>query len=195
MVDLKTGLAQSEPSPAQRSQLLFYCELVRSALGELPTAAAVESTGGQRFPISVTDEEVQAVVDQAITMLERLNSTCKSELTEDLATPSESTCCWCHFRPVCGPFFRTYDECWPVAHALLFHVDHVSIGIHGYEVEASVVLPRWRAGERVHAVGLPFAIEPKVGDVWGAADFAGRAHSAVGTWNTRLAKWDVSGES
>lgn len=162
VVDLKTGLAQSEPSLAQRSQLLFYCELVRSALGELPTAAAVESTREQRFPISVTDEEVQAVVDQAITMLKTLNSACESGLTETLASPSESNCGWCHFRPVCRPFFRAYDQSWPIAHALLFRVDYASSGIHGYEVEATVVLPHWRAGERVHAVGLPFGTEPKV---------------------------------
>jgi hypothetical protein len=67
----------------------------------------------------------------------------------------------------------------------------VRTGLHGYEVEATVVQPHWRANEGVHVVGFPFEVKPKTGDLWGIADFTGRANSAVGAWNTRLAKWDV----
>jgi hypothetical protein len=112
VVDLKTGLAQSEPSPAQRQQLLFYCKLVRSELGESPTVAAIESTRGERFSFPVEESEVQKVVDRAIFMLSTLNSANAEGLAESWASPSESTCGWCPFRPVCGPFFDAYDESW-----------------------------------------------------------------------------------
>lgn len=189
VVDLKTGLSQSEPSPAQRQQLLFYCELVRSEVGQFPKMAAVESTRGERYSFRVEPDEAQEVVDRALAMLNTLNSAWEGGLSDSLANPSESTCGWCPFRPVCGPFFNAYEQSWPIAHALLFRVDSLNHGLHGYEVEATVVQPLWRKNEGVHVVGFPFDVEPRTGDLWGAADFAGRANSAVAAWNTRLAKW------
>ena len=189
VIDLKTGLRQSEPNLAQRTQLLLYCELVRSELGLRPTLAAVESTRGQRFTFDVDWEEVQDVVDHAVTKLECLNSGHVDGLAESLATPSAKACGLCPCRPICGPFFNIYDESWPTAHALLFEVRSVAQRVHGYEVEATVLKPRWRANEDVHIVGFPFDSRPEAGEVWGAVDFAGRANSAVAAWNTRVAKW------
>jgi len=168
---------------------MLYSELVRSTLGESPTLVAVESTRGQRFSFAVVADEVQEVVNQAIAMLHRLNSAGYEGLNESEASPSAATCGWCAFRPVCGPFFNTYDESWPIAHGLLFRVRSVVQCLHGYEVEATVLKPRWRANEDVHIVGFPFDSRPEAGEVWGAADFAGRANSAVAAWNTRVARW------
>lgn len=189
VIDLKTGLGQCEPTFAQRTQLLLYCELVRSELGVRPTFAAVESTRGQRFTFNVKEGAVQDAVERATIMLECLNADGGTGLAESLATPSESACCWCPFRPTCGPFFDAYDENWPIAHALLFEVRSVADRTHGYEVEATVLKPRWRTNEVVHIVGFPFDSKPEAGEIWGAVDFAGRANSAVAAWNTRVAKW------
>lgn len=189
VVDLKTGLGQEEPTPAQRSQLLFYCALVGATLGELPSRAAIGTTRTDRYSFVVDDDEVQNVVDQALNTLERFNTQAADGLSEFLAAPSQSACGWCPFRPACRPFFVTYDETWPIAHALLFRVEAVEHSLHGYGVEASVLLPRWRANERVHLLGFPFRDPPAVGEVWGATDFAGRASSAVAAWNTRVSKW------
>jgi len=189
VIDLKTGLRQSEPNLPQRTQLLLYCELARSELGVRPTLAAVESTRGQRFTFNVDWEEVQDAVDHAVTKLECLNSGHGDGLAESLATPSEKACGWCPFRLTCGPFFDSYDESWLIAHALLFRVRSVAQCLHGYEVEATVLKPQWRVNEHVHIVGFPFDSKPEAGEVWGAVDFAGRANSAVAAWNTRVAKW------
>ena len=124
-------------------------------------------------------------------MFRTLNSAGIAGLSESLANPSEATCGWCPFRPICAPFFEAYDESWSIAHALLLQVVSVRMGLHGYAVEAIVLQPGWRATECMHVVGFPFEVKPRAGDVWGAADFTGRANSAIGSWNTRLAKWEV----
>ncbi len=189
VVDLKTGLEQAEPTLPQRTQLLLYRELVSAALGESPGFVAVESTRGQRFSFAVDDDEVQEMVRHAVTILNRLSSTGEEGLSDSLATPSAEACGWCSFRPICSPFFDTYDESWPIAHALLFRVRSATECPHGWEVEATVLKPDWRVDEDIHVVGFPFESAPQVGEVWGAANFVGRANSAVAAWNTSLARW------
>jgi hypothetical protein len=184
VVDLKTGLQQAEPTDSQRTQLLFYCALVESALGELPSHAAIESTRGCRHSFVVEAQEVQNVVEHALTMLEQLNASGTQGISRALAAPSPTACGWCSFRPVCRPFFQAYDERWPISHALLFRIQAVAHGRHGYEVKAMVMLPRWRKNEMVHLLGFPFDTQPQPGEIWGAVDFAGRATSAVAAWNT-----------
>jgi hypothetical protein len=192
VVDLKTGLDQAEPTLPQRTQLLLYSELVSSTLGETPGFVAVESTRGQRFAFAVDDDEVQGVVGDAVTMLNRLSSPREEGLHESLANPSPEACGWCSFRPICSPFFDNYDETWPIAHALLFRVRSATESQHGWEVEATVLKPLWRHDEEVHVVGFPFESTPQVGEVWGAANFVGRANSALAAWNTSLARWQDS---
>lgn len=189
VVDFKTGLKQAEPTDQQRTQLLLYCALVTSELGERPNFAAVESTSGQRFTFTTHEDTVDDAVDHALATLDRLNSSGGEGLHESLARPSETACGWCPFRPVCGPFFNAYNETWAIAHALLFRIQSVRSSEHGYEVEATVLRPHWRVDEDVHIVGFPFGLEPCAGEVWGAVDFAGRSTSAVAAWNTRLARW------
>lgn len=190
VIDLKTGLRQADATASQRTQLLLYCELIRSEIGECPAQASVESTRGELFSFAVDDQQIEEVVDRALTTFNSLNTATEQGLNESFATPSEAACGWCPFRPICGPFFNAYDQSWPIAHALLFRIRSVRQGVHGYEVEADVVQPQWRAGEAIHIVGLPFPSPPSDGDVWGAVDFAGRANSAVSAWNTRVAKWN-----
>ncbi len=189
VVDLKTGLRQGAPTSAQRRQLLFYCALVEATLGQLPSYAAVETTRNQRHSFAVETSEVQRVVGEGIGLLTSINTQAAEGLNESLAAPSPESCGWCAFRPACRPFFEAYDETWPIAHVLLFRVESVSDSNHGYSVEASVLLPHWRSGEHVHLLGLPFDRTPADGEFWAAANFAGRASSAVAAWNTTLWKW------
>lgn len=191
VVDLKTGLQQAEPTDRQRMQLLLYCELVTSELGLRPAFAAVESTSGRRFTFTADEDALESAVDRALTIFDQVNLSGDRGLKESLASPSEAACGWCPFRPVCGPFFNAYDETWAIAHALFFRIQSVATSDHGYEIEATVLRPHWRAGEDVHIVGFPFDPQPCAGDAWGAVDFVGRANSAVAAWNTRVALWDL----
>jgi hypothetical protein len=184
VVDLKTGLKQDEPTPAQHTQLLFYCALVEAALGQLPTHAAVQTTRGDRHAFRVDGCEVQDVIAAASSMLERMNNPGAEGLAESMASPSATACGWCPFRPACGPFFDAYDETWPIPHALLFDVHAIDQSPHGHSVRAVVRRPRWRIHEEAHVLGFPFQPAPQVGDLWGAINFAGRASSAVAGWNT-----------
>ncbi len=189
LVDLKTGLNQGDPTQAQRKQLLFYCALIEATLGELPAYATVETTRNQRFSFAVEPWEVQGVVDEALGLLERVNTEAAEGLNESQAAPSPASCSWCAFRAACRPFFESYDETWPIPHALLFRIESVSDSKHGHSVEGSVLLPHWRTNEPVHLLGLPFKDPPGESEIWAAANFAGRASSAVAGWNTTLWKW------
>lgn len=189
VVDLKTGLKQDEPTPAQRTQLLFYCALVEAALGQLPAQAAVQTTCGDRHSFRVDACEVQDVIAAASSMLERINEPSPEGLAVSMASPSGEACGWCPFRPACGPFFDAYDETWRIPHALVFGVQAVDQSPHGYIVRATVKRPRWRANEEVHVVGFPFERAPAAGDLWGAMNFVGRASSAVAGWNTTVFQW------
>lgn len=190
VVDLKTGLKQGEPTPAQRSQLLFYCGLVEASLGVSPTGAAVQTTGGQRHSFAVDPAQVHEVMDAAVAMLDRVNAVGAEGLSDSDATPSVSACSWCAFKPACGHFFDAYDETWSIPHALLFEIQTADVSPHGVSVEATVRQPDWRAREKVHILGFPFGSRPEVGETWGAVNFAGRSSSAVALWNTTVFKWD-----
>ena len=161
VVDLKTGLKQDEPTSAQRTQLLIYCGLVEGVLGQLPSHAAVQTTRGDRHAFSVDGHEVQAVIDAALETLDRLNTSGAGGLRESLANPSAEACSWCAFRPACRPFFDTYDETWPIPHALLFEVQSTEHSPHGYSLQAIVHRPRWRSNEEVHMLGFPFKQSPR----------------------------------
>jgi len=189
VVDLKTGLRQDEPTPAQRTQLLFYCALVEAALGNLPAHAAVQTARADRHSFRVDACEVEDVVAAALSMLERMNEADSEGLAESMAAPSATACGWCPFRPACAPFFDAYDATWQIPHALLFGVQTVDQSPHGYSVRATVSRPRWRENEEVHVVGFPFGRSPAAGDQWGAMNFAGRTSSAVAGWNTTVFEW------
>lgn len=189
VVDLKTGLKQNEPTPVQRTQLLFYCALVEAALGQLPAYAAVQTTRGDCHSFRVDAGEVQDVIVAASSMLDRINEPGPEGLAVTMASPSAKACGWCPFRPACGPFFDAYEETWQIPHALVFGVQAVDQSPHGYIVRATVTRPRWRANEEVHVVGFPFERAPAVGDLWGAINFAGRASSAVAGWSTTVFQW------
>lgn len=178
VVDLKTGLKQDEPMPAQRTQLLFYCALVQAALGQLPTYAAAQTTRGERHSFGVNACEAQDVTAAASSMLERMNNLGPEGLNETMASPSAAACGWFPFRPACAPFFDAYGETWPIPHALLF------------DVRLRAHLPRSANAVASRLLGFPFAPTPHVGDLWGAINFAGRSSSAIAGWNTTVFRWE-----
>lgn len=189
VIDLKTGLSQAEATSEQRQQLLFYCALVETALNELPSHAAIETSQGIRHPFEVDRQEVQDVCDRALDILKQVSDIGDSGLASALADPSLEACAWCSYRPACAPFFEAYDEAWPIPHALVFDVVSRDTSAHGYSVEAVVQRPRWREGQHVHIIGFPFNEPPEAGERWGATNFAGLASSAIALWNTTVFQW------
>lgn len=189
VLELKTGLQQAEPTPAQKAQLLLYCALVEANLGEMPTRAAVKTTRGTRYPFVVEANEVQEVVRTALAALAEFNAAAAEGLGDGLAQPSVTNCAWCPFRVACRPFFERYDPSWEIANALLITVDSIDIDKDRLHMAATVARPDWRCNERVDLIGFPFRTTPAPGQTWGAADFVGRGSSAVAAWNTTTHRW------
>ena len=59
VVDLKTGLHQAEPTPAQRRQLLLYAILVQRTTGQWPSSIAVEDASGNRYDQPLDPDEAE----------------------------------------------------------------------------------------------------------------------------------------
>ncbi|BBY01510.1 hypothetical protein MSEO_20090 [Mycobacterium seoulense] len=189
VLDTKTGLRQANPSSDQRDQLLIYCALVQANLGEMPAAAAIETSRGERYSFAVDPNEVKTLVERAVDTLDRFNSAAADGFDESMASPSAEACGWCPFRIACHPFFRAYDETWEISHAVLFTVESADVREHGAHVEGVVHLPLWRADQKFTSTAFPFQPVPAVGETWGAADYVGTGSSAVAAWNTTTFRW------
>jgi len=192
VVDTKTGLRQGEPSAGQRDQLLLYCALVQSKLGEMPAFAAIETSRGERYSFAVDPNEVESLLERAVDVLDRFNSAAVAGLDVGLASPSPEACGWCPFRAACHPFFQAYEESWEISDAVLFMVESVDVHQHGAHVEGVVLLPSWRAERSFTSTGFPFQPLPTPGETWGAVDYVGTGSSAVAAWNTLTFKWPRS---
>ncbi len=156
VVDLKTGVREAEPTPAQRDQLLFYCGLVDAVIGQKPTHAAVSTTSGDQYHLSFEWPEVEKVLDDAVNILMQLNLAGSAGMDESQATPIAESCGCCPYLPACDPFFDACEETWPTPHALQFEIRSVEPSPHGLSVEAVVLRPGWRQGEDIHVLGFPF---------------------------------------
>jgi hypothetical protein len=112
VVDLKTGLAQDQPTEAQRRQLLLYAHLVHVATGEMPVKMAVEGPAGRRWEEEVTSASVAAAVGEVTALRARFTATVSEGRVESLAAPGEETCRWCPYRLVCGPYWDSLETSW-----------------------------------------------------------------------------------
>jgi hypothetical protein len=112
VVDLKTGLAQADPTPAQRRQLLLYAYLVSAETGEIPTRMAVEDASGKRWSEAVDADEVRRTVDEVIGRRDEFDTAVAAGAIADLASPSADTCRYCPYRVVCGSYWTSLTAGW-----------------------------------------------------------------------------------
>jgi RecB family exonuclease len=112
VVDLKTGVAQQGPSPAQRRQLLLYAHLVHATSGELPATIAIEDASGRRWEETVDIEEIHQLLDQLLAARTAFDQARAAGKLLELAEPGEETCRWCAHRVICRPYWDALDATW-----------------------------------------------------------------------------------
>jgi RecB family exonuclease len=112
VVDLKTGLAQSDASPEQRRQLLLYAHLVQASTGDLPRQMAIEDAAGRRWQEPVTPELVNAAVAEVMRAREEYERAENRGILPSLARPAPDTCRWCPYRPVCEAYWANLMNAW-----------------------------------------------------------------------------------
>lgn len=186
VVDLKTGVRQSEVTQAQRQQLLFYCALMLHAVGELPAEAVVRDAAGEQWSIEFNADDVAAEERRAEEALAALQ---EAETVPLEARPSQSACGTCPFRLICGPFLEAYDPVWRVGRVRVGRVVGVteSQGVRS-SVDIEVEEPGWAIGP-LRLVGVAIADAGLTGERWGFSDFEGHGSSGLARWNTLSARW------
>jgi RecB family exonuclease len=112
VVDLKTGLAQAEPTPEQRRQLLLYAHLVGVDSGVVPARVAIEDAAGRRWEQAITKDEVDDVVIAVVEARSSYADAANAESLPSLAKPGPAVCRNCPFRPVCGPYWLALSTDW-----------------------------------------------------------------------------------
>jgi hypothetical protein len=112
VIDLKTGLAQSDASPEQRRQLLLYAHLVQASTGDLPRQIAIEDAAGRRWQEPITPDLVNAAVAEVTRAREGYKRAESRGALPTLARPAPDTCRWCPYRPVCEPYWANLEKAW-----------------------------------------------------------------------------------
>lgn len=162
VVDLKTGLEQSEASEDQRRQLLLYAHMVTVDEGAPPTRIAIEDASGRRWEERIAPGAVEGAVAQAVDARTRFNTAALAGTSEQLAEPSPTTCRFCTYRPVCGPFWRTLAVDWQQG-SVAGQVTHFEGAAAGSILRLDAQSPGGDSGEWT-VTAVPSHIVPTVGD-------------------------------
>lgn len=112
VVDLKTGLHQAEPTPAQRRQLLLYAELVRATMGELPRRMGIEDGLGRRWESEVDPRELEMLLADIVTRRQAYERAVASGSLDELADANGETCKWCPYRVICASYWSALRTDW-----------------------------------------------------------------------------------
>lgn len=185
VVDIKTGAHQDEPSDEQVWQLLLYAHLVQSKTGTLPSGAAIVVPGGGEFPISVSQEGVDAVVSEAVAIKEDFNRQRVAAVNGLIGTPSETSCGYCSFRLICPSYVEACEEDWKVLNTLTGVVTSVVGEWPWLTMEVEVQWPRWRQGQLTRIVDVSWPEEVSPGRSVALTGFKSR-HD----WSLVRGEWD-----
>lgn len=112
VVDLKTGVKQEGPTPAQRRQLLIYCHLVKASTGHLPLSMAIEDASGRRWEEKVDPAEVASIVMESQAAYQEFVDAVRERDLPSLARPAADVCLHCPNRLVCGPYWTALTGEW-----------------------------------------------------------------------------------
>jgi hypothetical protein len=156
VIDLKTGETQEEPSEEQVTQLRLYAHLVHVCTGETPLHGAIATPGGTEFPVSWTTQEIQDTVQAILQAGKDYVDRCDEGFSQADATPSESHCVFCAFRPVCATFSVQVEEAWKVPNSATAKVLAVTGDAPWLSLDVEILTPSWHAGTRARVVEIPW---------------------------------------
>lgn len=106
VIDIKSGIVDSEIAPAHRHQLLTYCHLIEQETGLTPKAIAIQDIEGRQVSEKVSSEQVarhiSEILESRSRFLKRIGDT---KGWKDSATPSRETCRFCDYRVICPAYW------------------------------------------------------------------------------------------
>lgn len=158
VVDLKTGLAQGEPTQQQRRQLLLYAWLVKATTGRWPSAVVLEIATGHQFAEPVVRAEVESLLAALNGLIAGYNAAMASghQAVEALAAADAQTCRRCPFRIVCRPFWSNLTTSWdPPQRAMLGTIEASGQAANGFHASVLADSPIDQRETTWHVAGLP----------------------------------------
>jgi len=110
VVDLKSGVHQSDASDTQWRQLLLYAHLVYTKLGRRPDVLVVQDARGREHTASAPMSAVERAVEAAVSTVAAFNGMTAARQVP--AHPGQDQCGFCEFRVVCEEYWATRGEDW-----------------------------------------------------------------------------------
>ena len=118
IIDFKTGAitqncfddegeTYSDIKEEYKKQLKLYAYLYFENTGVFPTKLSLVDLAKQKFEVEFTDNECKAISDEAKNLLNRTNECVKNNSFS--ATPRETNCKYCLFRPACSFFQKKLE--------------------------------------------------------------------------------------
>jgi RecB family exonuclease len=117
VVDLKSGMSQTEPRSDQLRQLLLYAVLVQRTTGEWPSEIAVENASGEQFVLPLNRNDAESALATVLDAVSDFNLSAQAAGSFD-ARPDADTCRWCAYRVACGPYWAALRADWGHASVL-----------------------------------------------------------------------------
>jgi RecB family exonuclease len=116
IVDLKTNtydLTPEQEISLHRQQLLIYAYLWWDVNKVWPTRASIQELTGERFSFEISPEECETVRQEFLEELQSFNTEVETKPAAGvLASPSSSSCMYCHFKGGCRAFWAAIDSTW-----------------------------------------------------------------------------------
>ena len=104
--DIKSGVVDSEISPAHRHQLLTYCHLIERETALTPKAIAIQDIEGHLVSEKVSSvqvaEHISTILESRSRFLKRVGNTRE---WKDSASPSQEACRFCDYRVICPAYW------------------------------------------------------------------------------------------
>lgn len=110
VVDLKSGVHQSEVRESQRRQLLLYAHLVAKALDRAVAEVAIVDVGGRERAMGITAAQIEHAVATAVSAREAFNEAADNGSVP--ANPSSDACRFCIFKVVCRAYWDARQDDW-----------------------------------------------------------------------------------
>lgn len=139
VVDLKTGLAQAEPSEPQLRQLLLYAYLVTTT-GDTVASVAIEDASGRRWEQPIHPEQLETIARESQARQAEFAAAMAAADPSASAAPAADTCRWCPYRLACQPYWQHLEIGW-LHGSVAGHVNDVRHTRAGQEMIVAVESP------------------------------------------------------
>ena len=112
IIDYKTGnifgqSIETEVLSEYKEQLKLYAALFHEEHGEWPCNLIVVSLDGKSHNVDFEEDECLTLLEESKNVLRRVNRIIEAneKTPHKLASPSQTNCQYCLYRPICKPYF------------------------------------------------------------------------------------------